>query len=62
MNCQIFKPKYDSLRAFYAFNGLEVYVHEDFITTALAAVNILYNVGSRDEDENRMALPTCLNI
>lgn len=33
-------------------NGLEVYVHEDH-TTAMAAVNILYNVGSRDEDENR---------
>ena len=33
-------------------NGLGVYVHEDH-TTALAAVNILYNVGSRDEDENR---------
>jgi zinc protease len=33
-------------------NGLEVYVHEDH-TTALAAVNILYNVGSRDEDESK---------
>ncbi|TAG17967.1 MAG: insulinase family protein [Cytophagia bacterium] len=33
-------------------NGLEVYVHEDH-TTPMAAVNILYNVGSRDEDENR---------
>ena len=33
-------------------NGLEVYVHEDH-TTAMAAVNILYNVGSRDEDESR---------
>jgi len=33
-------------------NGLEVYVLEDH-TTAMAAVNILYNVGSRDEDENR---------
>lgn len=33
-------------------NGLEVYVHEDH-TTALAAVNILYNVGSRDEEESR---------
>jgi zinc protease len=29
-----------------------VYVHEDH-TTAMAAVNILYNVGSRDEEENR---------
>ncbi|GAA4401216.1 pitrilysin family protein [Nibrella viscosa] len=33
-------------------NGLQVYVHED-ATTPIAAVNILYNVGSRDED------PTC---
>ncbi|ACT94166.1 M16 family metallopeptidase [Dyadobacter fermentans] len=33
-------------------NGLRVYVHEDF-STPMAAVNILYNVGSRDEDEDR---------
>jgi zinc protease len=33
-------------------NGLKVYVHEDF-STPMAAVNILYNVGSRDEDEER---------
>ncbi len=33
-------------------NGLEIYVHEDH-STAMAAVNILYNVGSRDEEENR---------
>ncbi|WP_025762421.1 M16 family metallopeptidase [Dyadobacter tibetensis] len=33
-------------------NGLQVFVHEDF-ATPMAAVNILYNVGSRDEDENR---------
>lgn len=33
-------------------NGLEVYVHEDH-TTALAAFNVLYNVGSRDEDEEK---------
>jgi predicted Zn-dependent peptidase len=33
-------------------NGLQVYVHEDH-TTPIAAVNILYNVGSRDEDENK---------
>ena len=33
-------------------NGLKVYVHEDK-ATPLAAVNIVYNVGSRDEDENR---------
>lgn len=33
-------------------NGLKVYVHEDH-TTPLAVLNILYNVGARDEDENR---------
>ena len=33
-------------------NGLRVYVHED-PATPMAAVNILYNVGSRDEDPNR---------
>ncbi|MBC7892589.1 MAG: insulinase family protein [Sphingobacteriaceae bacterium] len=33
-------------------NGLRVYVHEDH-TTPMAAVNLLYNVGSRDEDPAR---------
>ncbi|WP_428660557.1 M16 family metallopeptidase [Runella sp.] len=33
-------------------NGLKIYVHEDH-ATPMAAVNILYNVGSRDEEENR---------
>jgi zinc protease len=33
-------------------NGLRVFVHPD-TTTPLAAVNILYNVGSRDEDPDR---------
>ena len=33
-------------------NGLRVFVHEDN-STPIAAVNILYNVGSRDEDPNR---------
>ena len=33
-------------------NGLKVFVHED-ASTPMAAVNILYNVGSRDEDPNR---------
>ena len=33
-------------------NGLKVYVHED-PTTPMAAVNICYNVGSRDEDESK---------
>jgi len=33
-------------------NGLKVIVHED-ATTTMAAVNILYKVGSRDEDEKQ---------
>ena len=33
-------------------NGLKVFVHEDS-STPIAAVNILYNVGSRDEDPSR---------
>jgi zinc protease len=33
-------------------NGLKVYVHEDH-TTPMAAVNICYNVGSRDEEANK---------
>lgn len=39
-------------KSFTLANGLQVYVHEDH-TTPLAAVNIMYNVGSRDEDENK---------
>ncbi|GAB3929102.1 M16 family metallopeptidase [Larkinella terrae] len=33
-------------------NGLQVYVHED-PTSPMATVNILYNVGSRDEDAEK---------
>ncbi|MBC7919571.1 MAG: insulinase family protein [Ferruginibacter sp.] len=33
-------------------NGLRVYVHEDH-ATPIATLNILYNVGSRDEDEHK---------
>lgn len=33
-------------------NGLRVYVHQD-ITLPTATVNVLYNVGSRDEDEDK---------
>ena len=33
-------------------NGLKVFVHEDH-STPMAAVNICYNVGSRDEDEQK---------
>ena len=33
-------------------NGLQVFLHEDK-TSPIAAFNLIYNVGSRDEDENR---------
>ncbi len=33
-------------------NGLTVLIHKD-ITTPIVAVNIVYNVGARDEDENK---------
>ncbi|MFT7381183.1 MAG: zinc protease [Roseivirga sp.] len=33
-------------------NGLQVIYHED-LTNPMVVVNLLYNVGSRDEDENR---------
>ncbi len=39
-------------KAFILANGLQVFVHED-TTTPMAAVNILYNVGSKDEDEHK---------
>lgn len=41
-----------SYERFTLDNGLRVYVHEDH-TTSMAAFNLLYNVGSRDEDERR---------
>ena len=39
-------------KSFTLPNGLQVYVHEDH-ATPLAAVNIMYNVGSRDEEEDK---------
>lgn len=33
-------------------NGLKIIAHTDF-STSIVALNILYNVGARDEDENR---------
>ncbi|WP_026463401.1 M16 family metallopeptidase [Adhaeribacter aquaticus] len=33
-------------------NGLQVIVHEDF-TTPMAVINVLYDVGSKDENENQ---------
>ncbi len=41
--------KYDS---FQLKNGLKVLVHKD-VTTPIVAVNIVYNVGARDEDESK---------
>lgn len=51
-------PKYVRLRTMIHYqtftldNGLQVYVLEDH-TTPMAAVNILYNVGSRDENPEK---------
>ena len=42
-------------------NGLRVIVHEDR-STPLAAMNILYDVGSRDEDPAMTGLAHCWNI
>lgn len=39
-------------KSFILDNGLKVYVHED-PSTPTAVLNILYNVGSRDENENK---------
>src|SRR4028118_1817702 len=46
------RPKMIKYQHFVLDNGLQVYVHEDH-ATPIAALNILYNVGSRDEDENK---------
>ena len=40
-----------SFEEFTLANGLKVIVHEDPDTT-MAVVDVIYNVGSRDEDEN----------
>ncbi|HAI75613.1 MAG TPA: peptidase M16 [Microscillaceae bacterium] len=39
-------------RHFELANGLQVYLHEDS-TTPIAAFNLLYNVGSKDEDPHK---------
>jgi zinc protease len=41
-----------SYQHFTLDNGLKIFVHEDH-STPMAAVNICYNVGSRDEDEHK---------
>jgi len=41
-----------SYQHFQLDNGLRVYVHEDH-SVPIAAFNLLYNVGSRDEDPNK---------
>ena len=42
-------------KRFYLDNGLRIIVNEDH-STPLVALNILYNVGSRDEDPNQTGL------
>ena len=41
-------------------NGLTVLLHHDK-TTPMVVVNTLYDVGARDENENKTDLPTFLN-
>ncbi len=41
-----------SYEHFQLSNGLNVYLHEDK-TTPMAVFNLIYNVGSKDEDENK---------
>lgn len=41
-----------SIEKFEIKNGLRVIVHKD-VTTPIVAVNLLYDVGAKDEDENR---------
>lgn len=36
-------------------NGLKVYLHRD-TSTPMAVMNLVYNVGSRDEDEEKQVL------
>ena len=41
-----------SYQQFTLSNGLQVIVHEDH-TSTLAVMDVIYDVGSRDEDPNR---------
>ena len=41
-----------SFERFTLANGLQVLVHEDF-TTPMAVLNVLYDVGARDENPNQ---------
>jgi zinc protease len=41
-----------AFQSFVLANGLRVFVHQD-TSVQIAVINILYNVGSRDEDPNR---------
>ncbi len=41
-------------------NGLKVIVHEDD-STPMAVVNVMYDVGARDEDPEKQASPIFLN-
>lgn len=50
--CNIGKKSMIDYRKFTLSNGLEVFVHEDK-ATPLATLNILYKVGSRDEEEEK---------
>jgi predicted Zn-dependent peptidase len=46
---------------FILVNGLRVIVHQD-TSTPMAVVNIMYDVGARDENPIEQALLICLSI
>jgi len=50
-----------SYQQFTLSNGLQVIVHEDASTT-LAVMDVIYDVGSRDEDPERTVLRIYLSI
>ena len=41
-------------------NGLGCWCMEDS-STPMAVVNVMYDVGARDEDPGKLALPICLS-
>lgn len=50
-----------NFKKFSLSNGLRVILNEDK-TTPLVAFNILYNVGSKNEDEDKTGMAHFLNI
>ena len=49
------------MKKFILPNGLKVLVHEDK-STPMAVVNVLYDVGARDENPGNRVLDVCFRI